>query len=193
MLVLQDSTVCLMPLAIEHFDALLKIADECPNTWQYTPNTAQGADNMHSYIQKALVHRAAGSHLPFSIQLKSSSKIVGSTRFYDINDRHKTVSIGYSWLHTNMRGKGVNRRAKFLMLQHAYEKWDMCRVNFTADVNNTTSISALLNIGCTLEGVLRSDIVLSNGRRRNTAVLSILQHEWHNRVKEMLKMKIEAD
>ncbi|MDO5640655.1 MAG: GNAT family protein [Neisseria sp.] len=192
MLTLQDSTICLMPLAIEHFDALLKIADECPNTWQYTPNTALGAENMHSYIQKALVKRAAGSHLPFVVQLKASGEIVGSTRFYDINEHHKTVSIGYSWLHTKMRGKGINRRAKFLMLQHAFENWDMCRVNFTADVNNTTSISALLNIGCTLEGVLRSDIVLANGRRRNTAVLSILRHEWHDRVKNMLALKIES-
>ena len=191
MLTLQDSHIRLRPLAIEHFDALLRIAAACPDTWQYTPNSALGEDNMHRYIQTALVNRAAGNHLPFVIELKKSGEILGSTRFYNIDEHHKTVSIGYSWLHTKARGKNINKRAKFLMLQHAFESWEMCRVSFTADVNNTTSISALLNIGCTLEGVLRSDIVLADGRRRNTAVLSILQREWNDRIKTMLLAKIE--
>ena len=68
----------------------------------------------------------------------------------------------------------------------------MCRVAFTADVNNHASIRALESIGATQEGVLRSDMVLAGGLRRNTAVFSILQHEWRTRIKAVLAEKIAA-
>ena len=70
--------------------------------------------------------------------------------------------------------------------------WDMCRVAFTADINNHASIRALESIGATQEGVLRSDMVLASGVRRNTAVFGILQHEWRTHIKAMLAEKIAA-
>lgn len=190
MLTLQDSLIRLTPLTIDHFDAMLRIAEECPETWQYTPNNAHGADNMHRYIQSALVNRAAGKHLPFAIEHRPDSRIIGSTRFYHIDKHHQTVNIGYTWLHSDFRGRSINKRAKFLLLQHAFEHWNMQRIGFTADINNTASIRAMLSIGCTLEGILRSDIMLSSGQRRNTAVFSILQQEWYGHVKAMLAQKI---
>lgn len=192
MLILQDSYIRLTPLSIGHFDALMEIAKARPDTWQYTPNTAYGRENMQRYIETALLKRTAGTHIPFAIALQENGRILGSTRFCDIDHHHQSASIGCSWLHCQMRGKSINKRSKFLMLQHAFEVWDMQRIHFTADVNNTASISALLNIGCTQEGVLRSHLVLSDGRRRDTAVFSILQHEWHGRIKSMLAAKIKA-
>ena len=190
MLILQEADLRLLPLSIDHFDALLQIAAECPDTCQYTPNSALGAENMHSYIQTALVQRAAGRHLPFVVEYQG--RIVGSTRFYHIDEHHKSVHIGYTWLHTDTRGSNVNKRTKYLLLQHAFEHWDMCRVAFTADINNHASIRALESIGATQEGVLRSDMVLASGVRRNTAVFGILQHEWRTRIKAMLAGKIAA-
>ena len=115
MLTLQDSLIRLTPLTIDHFDAMLRIAEECPETWQYTPNNAHGADNMHRYIQSALVNRAAGKHLPFAIEHRPDSRIIGSTRFYHIDKHHQTVNIGYTWLHSDFRGRSINKRAKFLL------------------------------------------------------------------------------
>ncbi len=55
------------------------------------------------------------------------------------------------------------------------------------------SISAMRSIGCTIEGVLRSNMSRSDGTRRDSIVLSILKEEWHKEVKESLAQKLGAD
>ena len=81
MLILQDADLRLLPLSIDHFDALLQIAAECPDTWQYTPNSALGAENMHSYIQTALVQRAAHDHWTATDAYRVSED-AGKKKFY---------------------------------------------------------------------------------------------------------------
>ena len=66
----------------------------------------------------------------------------------------------------------------------------MERVEFRADNNNARSIAAMKSIGCTVEGVLRSHAIKSDGSRRDSIVLSILKNEWVGHVKENLLKKI---
>ena len=63
------------------------------------------------------------------------------------------------------------------------------RVEFRADANNKKSIAAMKSIGCTEEGILRSNCASPTGRR-NSIVLSILQSEWISGVKSALKQKL---
>jgi len=65
----------------------------------------------------------------------------------------------------------------------------MERVEFRADLKNERSVTAMKNIGCTIEGVLRSNMSLANGRRRDSIVLSILKKEWYDSVKNNLLAK----
>jgi len=46
------------------------------------------------------------------------------------------------------------------------------------------------SIGCTAEGVLRSNMPLEDGSRRDSIVLSILKHEWESGVKEDIKSRL---
>lgn len=46
------------------------------------------------------------------------------------------------------------------------------------------------SIGCTVEGILRNHAVDLTGKRRSSIILSILQEEWYNNVKENLKAKL---
>jgi RimJ/RimL family protein N-acetyltransferase len=46
------------------------------------------------------------------------------------------------------------------------------------------------SIGCKVDGVLRSNMPMPNGGRRDSIVLSILKEEWEQTVKEDLYAKL---
>jgi RimJ/RimL family protein N-acetyltransferase len=54
----------------------------------------------------------------------------------------------------------------------------MQRVALRADARNTRSIGAILRLGATAEGVLRSHRVAPDGSRGDTAYFSVLADEW---------------
>ena len=62
----------------------------------------------------------------------------------------------------------------------------MERVEFRADANNARSIAAMKVIGCTVEGILRSNVPTHTGKRRDSIILSILKEEWESVVKQKL-------
>jgi RimJ/RimL family protein N-acetyltransferase len=66
----------------------------------------------------------------------------------------------------------------------------MLRVEFRADARNERSIAAMKSIGCKVEGILRSNMWLEEGGRRDSTILSILKDEWENEVKENLRKRL---
>ena len=87
------------------------------------------------------------------------------------------------------QGTGLNKHCKYLLLEFAFEQLNMERVEFRADNQNLRSIAAMKSIGCTQEGVLRSNTYKSDGTRRDSIVLSILKEEWYQYIKSDLKAK----
>jgi RimJ/RimL family protein N-acetyltransferase len=67
---------------------------------------------------------------------------------------------------------------KFLMLQYDFEELEMLRVEFKNDVLNLPARKALLRLGATEEGILRSHTLMTKGRRRDTIYYSFLRGEW---------------
>jgi RimJ/RimL family protein N-acetyltransferase len=78
------------------------------------------------------------------------------------------------------------------MLSHAFEAFDVERVEFMADLRNEQSIRSILSLGAIQEGVLRSHAIKPDGTRRDTAVFSILKKEWLELVKPSLYQKINS-
>jgi RimJ/RimL family protein N-acetyltransferase len=72
----------------------------------------------------------------------------------------------------------VNTEAKYLMLRHAFETWGCVRVEFKTDRLNERSRRALLRIGAREEGILRSHLITSTGRVRDSVYFSIIAEEW---------------
>jgi RimJ/RimL family protein N-acetyltransferase len=104
--------------------------------------------------------------------------------------RLTTLQLGYTWYGEKFRGTKLNKHCKFLLLQFAFEELGMERVEFRADARNQRSIAAMKSLGCMVEGVLRSNMPLEDGGRRDSIVLSILKSEWQNGVKEGLRAKL---
>ncbi len=66
---------------------------------------------------------------------------------------------------------------KALMLNYAFKELGMLRVEFKTDVLNLPARKALLRLGATEEGVLRSHTLMTHGRRRDTIYYSFLKGE----------------
>ncbi|MCC9019192.1 MULTISPECIES: GNAT family N-acetyltransferase [Flavobacterium] len=190
-IILEDDSVLLRPLQESDADNLLEISVNEPETWKYSLVGADGKENLINYIQLAVKGRENQKEFPFIVFDKKTQKYAGSTRFYDMNLEYKSLQLGYTWYGSAFRGTGLNKHCKFLLLQFAFETLGVERVEFRADNNNERSIAAMKSIGCKVEGVLRSHMPTANSDiRRDSIVLSILQNEWFDEVKENLKRKL---
>jgi len=187
---LEDERVILRPLNVTDDEHLLSFALHEQETWQYSSQAAFGADGLSEYISAALAARVAGKEYPFIVYDKKTSKYAGSTRFYDIQPQNLTLQLGYTWYGKDFRGTGLNKHCKFLLLQFAFEELGMVRVEFRADARNERSIAAMKSIGCTVEGIMRSNIPTREGGRRDSIILSILKSEWESVVKQRLKDRL---
>ena len=188
--ILENQHALLRPLHSKDFDVLLKFSLSEPEIWQYSLMQAHTSQHLGNYIASALEGRLAGREYPFVVFDKKQNAYAGSTRFYEIQLQNKCLSLGYTWYGKNFQGTGLNKSCKYLLLQYAFEVMQMERVEFRADCLNIRSIEAMKSIGCTVEGVLRSNSFRIDGTRRDSIVLSILKSDWENHVKELLQKKM---
>lgn len=188
--ILQDEKVLLRPLQSDDYDLLVSYALNEPDTWKYSVAELNGAEGMREYIDEALLQRKEQSSYPFIVYDKITNKFIGSTRFYDIQLKHNTTLLGYTWYSEKFRGTGINKHCKYLLLNFAFETLGFERVEFRADVRNDLSIAAMKSIGCTVEGILRQSLALPNGNRRDSIVLSILKSEWESGLKTSLQERL---
>ena len=189
-IMLENDRVLLRPLVMTDMDLLINFSLNEPDLWTYSLTPASGIENLERYISKAVFDRKEGKSYPFLVIDKATNEVAGSTRFYDYNALYKTVQLGYTWYGKKFQGTGLNKHCKYLLLNHAFESWQMERVEFRADATNKRSIAAMKSIGCIEEGVLRSNCSSPNGRR-DSIVLSILKNEWQEGVKQLLDGKLQ--
>lgn len=174
---LEGRGVRLEPLAASHHAALCEVGLD-PELWRLIPYRASTPDEMRRYIDSALEAQAAGTAIPFATVERDSGRVVGSTRFMNIDVAHRRVEIGSTWLAKPWQRTAINTEAKYLMLRHAFETWSCIRVELKTDALNQRSRQAMLRIGAREEGTLRQHMVTWSGRLRDTVYFSILDSEW---------------
>jgi len=189
-IILEDERVILRPLENTDVEHLLKFSLTEPELWQYSLIQAAGEKGLKSYINAAIEARHIQKEYPFIVFDKQLNSYAGSTRFYDIQLANKCLQIGYTWYGRQFHGTGLNKHCKYLLLEFAFEKMGMERVEFRADSQNERSIAAMKSLGCNVEGILRSTGLRPDGNRRDSIVLSILRGEWEGSIKENLRKKL---
>lgn len=185
---LEANIVRLEPLQRAHADELVSAAAD-GELWNSTVTVVPSSETITAYLDAALNAQAQGSELPFVIVQKSSGLIVGTTRFYNIDQENRNVEIGYTWLAATAQRTLVNTEAKLLLLTHAFEHWRCIRVCLITDVLNVQSQNAILRIGAKQEGILRNHLIMPDGRYRDSVCFSIIESEWPE-VKERLEAKL---
>ena len=185
-LTLDGEFVRLEPLKIEHHAALCE-AGLIDEIWHLNPTQVGSPEAMKKYIETALTEQKCGTALPFVTIEKRSGKIVGSTRFGNIDVNNRRTEIGWTGLNPSWQRTYVNTEAKFLMLAQAFENWKFIRVEFKTDVLNEKSRSAILRLGARQEGIFRQHVVCASGRLRDSVYFSILDNEWLAVKKNLLR------
>jgi RimJ/RimL family protein N-acetyltransferase len=188
--VLEGKYVRLEPLEASHLSALIEVGMD-PVIWKWTNNVVETPADIERYVSDALKMRDARTALPFVTIAKADGKIVGSTRFGNIDPPNRTAEIGWTWIHPKWQRTAINTEAKLLMLTHAFETWECIRVELKTDSNNARSRAAIARIGGIEEGTLRNHMITESGRIRHSVYFSILDSEWES-VKHDLTSKLAA-
>jgi N-acetyltransferase len=201
--VLEGQHVRLEPLGLDHARALLAAASGPRETYGFT-TVPVDEPAMLRYIDAALRDQEAGRALPFATVAKATGRVVGSTRFGNIEfwawpsgnahqrgpDLPDVAEIGWTWLEADAQRTPINTEAKLLMLTHAFEAWRVHRVSLMTDARNERSRRAILRVGARFDGVIRAQRPGSDGMIRDTAAFSILESEWPT-VKRQLQSRLD--
>ena len=174
---LRGKFVTLEPMSTDYLDELCEIGLE-PSIWQWSPESITTKESMASYVDAALSEQLNGISVPFVTRENASKKIVGSTRFGNIDVQNRHVEIGWTWLAPEWQRTYVNTEAKLLMLTHAFEIWNCIRVEFKTDSLNEKSRKAILRIGAKQEGIHRNHMITETGRFRDSVFFSVIDGEW---------------
>jgi RimJ/RimL family protein N-acetyltransferase len=173
---LQGRVVRLEPLTPGHADGLWE-ASRDKRTWRWLsvvqPSTRAALDD---WLRAALETAQRGAEIPFATI--AGERVVGSTRFLALRPEHRSVEIGWTWLHPDAWRTGVNLEAKLLMLRHAFETWGCRRVELKTDALNERSRGAMEAFGATFEGVHRKHMLVRDGENRDSAWYSVTDDEW---------------
>lgn len=186
--ILEGEFVRLEPLRIEHLEALYEVGTD-ETLWYWTINVVKEIGDMKKYVETALEEFARKSSLPFVTIDKNSGKVIGSTRFGNIDVKNRRAEIGWTWINSQWQRTQINTEAKLLMLTHAFEIWKCVRVELKTDALNEKSRNAIRRIGAKEEGIFRKHMLTDAGRFRDTVYFSILDKEWPG-VKENLRSKL---
>nr|WP_237519117.1 GNAT family protein [Streptomyces sp. SID5910] len=183
--VLEGTSVRLEPLGPQHAADLALAAEEERGTYGFT--WVPRADEVAAYLDTQAARAATGQLAPFAQISLATGRAVGTTSYWEprswlSEDRLDAVEVGFTWLARSAQGTGINAEAKLLLFRHAFEVWDVSRVDLKTDARNSRSRAAIESVGARLEGVLRnwsrSSVPGEEGRLRDSALYSITAAEW---------------
>jgi RimJ/RimL family protein N-acetyltransferase len=163
---LEGSVVRLEPIRREHADVFWEItADARDDIFRWIPYRMQTREDFARLLDKAFAEQDRGESVVFATVERSSRRVIGSTRFMNIDRANRRVEIGSTWI---------------------APVWHCFRVELKTDALNQKSRNAILRLGAKEEGTLRRHVLTWTGRVRDSVYFSILDGEWPD-VKETLE------
>jgi len=182
---LRGKFVYLQLLQPQHVPTLRALAKD-ERLWEFTKTlliNEQYDEQFDQYIAGAFNEEGEGLYtvglqLSFTIFRTDNDAIIGMTRFYGIDEKHKRLDIGYTWYIPEVWGGAHNKECKLLLLQLAFETLDYNRVGFHVAHQNIRSQKAVEKIGATKEGLVRNHSYRNDGSVRHTVLFSIIKEEW---------------
>ncbi|KOU33632.1 GNAT family N-acetyltransferase [Streptomyces sp. WM6378] len=191
---LHGRLVRLEPMAPAHADGLLKAAVADRTTFEYTYVPADRAA-VHRYIDRALEDGELGLAVTYTLVSTADGQVVGTSRLRELEYWNAGVwpprpghlnpdnipdaaQIGSTWLTPAAQRTGINTEAKLFLLQLAFDTWQVHRVSLHTDIRNQRSRRAIERLGAQYEGTRRAHFKAADGGIRDSALYSLLHHEW---------------
>lgn len=140
--VLTGDSLCLRALQEHDREALFVVSSD-PLLWEQHPQKDRCQRPVFdSWFDQALTKQA------LVIIDAQQDKVIGSSRYYEVDEVNSSVAIGYTFLARDYWGGVTNQELKRLMLAHAFQSFDM--VWFHIAEINLRSRKAAEKIGAVL-------------------------------------------
>ena len=155
----------------DHLGALKTACAEDPDIWAIYANNF----GPEGFDESIALYRSSLRNCTFV--LFDGDELAGMSSFLGIDDARQCLEIGGTYYRPHLRGSGINRRVKDMMMARAFE-CGIRRIEFRVDQRNARSQAAMKKLGAVREGVLRADRITWNGHVRDTVLFAILKDEW---------------
>ena len=201
---LESAHVRLLPMELQHVDALTAAATRDRSTFQFAPVPRDRGETLR-YVERALAEQMASRSVPFVVE--HAGGLVGSYRLMSLEwwswpegpirvegeprvaprDPPDVAEIGHAWLTPAAQRTEVNSAVCHLLMRHAFEVWHVHRLVLKTDARNTRSRNAITRLGGKPEGIMRAHSPAADGIIRDTALFAIVPAEWPE-----LRMRLES-
>ena len=166
-----DGDVRLEPLAESHRAALKAACAEDRDIWAIYASSYDPGHFDASF--EALLARPNGR----AFAIFSGATLIGMSCYIGIEPERGVLEIGNTYYVPALRGTGLNRVVKDLMIGRAID-CGFRRIEFRVDSRNARSQAAMAKLGAVCEGVIRAERITWTGHVRDTILFSILAAEW---------------
>ena len=137
---LQNELIQLVPLQETDFEALYEVAND-ELLWEQHPNKLRYQRAVfQNFFQGAIESKGA-----FFVRDAQTKEPIGSSRFYDYDEKTNSIVIGYTFIGRKYWGKGYNKALKKLMMDYAFLYVDT--IYFHIGAHNIRSQKAIEKIG----------------------------------------------
>lgn len=160
-----------LPFAEEHRAALKAACAEDRDIWPIY-SVSCDPDHFDATIDALLARPDAATFVLFD-----GDSFAGMSSFLRIDPHHRVLEIGFTFYRPHLRGTGLNRRIKDMMIRRAIAA-GYRRIEFRVDARNARSQAACTKLGFHREGIRRADTITWTGHIRDTVMFSVLAGEW---------------
>lgn len=174
---LKGNIVTLVPIKLQHAKGLSEAVND-GELWKLWYTNVPHPDSIEIYIREILAEHENGHSLAFTVSHNSNNKIIGCTRYCNVDNQNHRLEIGHTWYAESHQRTAVNTECKFLLLSHAFESLNAIAVEFRTSWHNLNSRKAIERLGAKQDGIIRNHRKLPNGGFRDTVIYSIIESEW---------------
>ena len=122
--------------------------------------------------------QAAGDALQFVVVDRAVDRAIGACLLFRYDEASARAELGYVLGRAHW-GRGLMHEALVALLDCAFGRMDLRRIEAQVDTRNAASAALLSRLGFTKEGLLRQRWV-SKGEVRDVEMFGLLRHEWRS-------------
>jgi ribosomal-protein-serine acetyltransferase len=142
--------------------------------WLQWVDLTKSVDDIRNFIRTSLHQFANREGLAAGIW--RGSKCIGSVGSHKIDWLNRKLEFGY-WIAREFQGRGIMTDASRVFIDHAFDEWEMHRVEIHCASGNIRSCAIPKRLGFQLDGTLRQSQLL-NGDYVDIHVFGMLRQDW---------------
>lgn len=173
---IESARVSLKPVSEADLPGLLAILSNAEVVKHLGHAPWKSLTDAEAWFARISKHQAAGSAVEFVIVEKQSGQCIGRCGLFDYDATDALASVGYILGRPHWR-QGFMREALTSLIEHAFNKMGIRRLEAKTEAPNTASSALLRRLGFIREGILRERWMDQNGPI-DAEVFGLLKHEW---------------